>query len=245
MRMLLLTMAVFLCTSCGAGEPYVVLKGQRFTVELAETRDKQALGSRPVLIAASTRAAGGEVEDVKVLEAFRLLLNTSPDLLLVLVPRHPERFNEVYALVRQQGFSIARRSRDGRAGESHQVLLGDTMGEMVYYFGLADLAFVGGSLVPTGCQNIIEPASLGLPVITGPSLFNFQAVSDQLLEAGGMIVVSHTDELARAVKALLDDPALRRTMGEAARAAVQANQGATARNLAVIDELLVSEKPVG
>jgi 3-deoxy-D-manno-octulosonic-acid transferase len=102
------------------------------------------------------------------------------------------------------------------------------------------VAFVGGSLVDTGCQSIIEPAALGLPVITGPSLFNFQAVSEALQEAGGMTVVTNEDGLAATVKTLLEEPALCRTMGDAASRVVKANQGAVDRNLAIISELLAS-----
>jgi 3-deoxy-D-manno-octulosonic-acid transferase len=109
---------------------------------------------------------------------------------------------------------------------------------MHYYLGLSDLAFVGGSLVNTGCQNIIEPAAMGLPVITGPSRFNFQAVSDGLVAAGGQQIVADADELATTVNALLADPARRHAMGDAAARAVQANQGATARNLGIINRLL-------
>ena len=204
--------------------------------------DKAALGGRPVWIAASTRSANGDAEETLVLEALRRLLGQFPDLLLVLVPRHPERFDEVHDLVTRQGLRAVRRSGGDAVQATHQVLLGDTMGEMTWYYGLADIAYVGGSLVPTGCQNIIEPAALGLPVVTGPSLYNFQAVSEQLQAAGGMSVVANTDALAMSVNTLLADAALRRNMGEAARSAVAANQGATARNQAVISELLVTAR---
>ena len=201
--------------------------------------DKISLHGRPVLIAASTRILAREMEEEKVLQAFRSLLGSHPDLLLILVPRHPERFDEVFELATRQGFSCARRSRESVADASHQVLLGDTMGEMQYYFSLADVAFVGGSLVPTGCQNIIEPAALGLPVITGPSLFNFQAVSEQLLQAGGMICIADAQELAEAVNALLAGEEKAATMKSAALAVVEKNQGASDRNLNEISELLL------
>lgn len=211
------------------------------TRQLDQARgDKQQLADRPVLIAASTRVAGNDVEDVRILDAFRQLLPFYPDLLLVLVPRHPERFDAVADLAGQLGLQTVRRSRTGQLHKDDQVMIGDTMGEMAYYYGLADIAFVGGSLVPTGCQNIIEPATLGLPVITGPSLFNFQAVSDQLQAAGAMTVVQDEVGLMTAVKALLDDPVLRATMGKAAYQVVRVNQGAAAKNLAVINELLAA-----
>lgn len=201
-------------------------------------QDKKTFNGRPVLIAASTRSLDGVQEETKVLQAYKQLLNSNPDLLLVLVPRHPERFNTVFDLASKQGFTIARRSFEGLADASHQVLLGDSMGEMHYYFGLADIAFVGGSLVATGCQNIVEPAALGLPVVTGPSLYNFQAISDQLIAAGGQAKVANEQELALLVQNLLDNSEERIKMGKAAMASVHASQGATTRNCQVIKELL-------
>jgi 3-deoxy-D-manno-octulosonic-acid transferase len=231
----------------GLPEPRVVVTGNlKYDMDLDKVqldqarRDKATLGGRPVLIAASTRVLDGVVEDHKVLEAYRLLQLSHPELLLVLVPRHPERFNNVYTLISEHGLKAVRRSQGQVVEQEHQVLLGDTMGEMAYFYGLADVAFVGGSLVDTGCQSIIEPAALGLPVITGPSLFNFQAVSEALQEAGGMTVVTNEDGLAATVKTLLEEPALCRTMGDAASRVVKANQGAVDRNLAIISELLAS-----
>jgi 3-deoxy-D-manno-octulosonic-acid transferase len=119
-----------------------------------------------------------------------------------------------------------------------QVLIGDTMGDMQFYYSLADLAFVGGSLVDTGCQNIIEPAALGLPILTGPSLYNFQAVSELLLASGGMEVVVDADALGLRVSELLQAPQLLSGMGEKARSVVAANQGATARLCKIILERL-------
>ena len=201
-------------------------------------QDKRAFNGRPVLIAASTRSVDGVLEEAIVLQAYKQLLNSYTNLLLVLVPRHPERFNTVYEFASKQGFSIARRSNEGIADAGHQILLGDSMGEMHYYFGLADIAFVGGSLVPSGCQNIIEPAALGLPVITGPSLFNFQSVSDQLIEAGGLVKVANEKEFVASVQNLLENSEARQAMGKAAQVSVQTNQGATTRNFQVINELL-------
>ena len=207
--------------------------------QLAQARtDKQGLAGRPVMIAASTRVLDGDSEDEKVLAAFRQVLAANPQTLLILVPRHPERFDSVAALAGKAGFRVARRSRDSLPLADDHVFIGDSMGEMHYYLGLSDLAFVGGSLVNTGCQNIIEPAAMGLPVITGPSRFNFQAVSDGLVAAGGQQIVADADELATTVNALLADPARRHAMGDAAVRAVQVNQGATARNLGIINRLL-------
>jgi 3-deoxy-D-manno-octulosonic-acid transferase len=200
--------------------------------------DKNALSGRPVLVAASTRTADGVVEDELVLSAFSALLAIQPDLLLVLVPRHPERFNEVYDLVNRVGFSVVRRSSNKKPTATNQVLLGDSLGEMHYYLSLADITFVGGSLVPTGCQNIIEPAALGLPVVTGPSLYNFQSVSEDLLAAKGMRVIQDAEELAKVLGRLFADQEEREEMGRAARHVVEVNQGATTRNLELISNLI-------
>lgn len=185
---------------------------------------------RPVWIAASTR----EGEDAKVLRAMRLALQKIPALLLVLVPRHPERFALAATSVAAAGFTVQRYSGGGELAADTQVLIGDTMGDMHFYYALADVAFVGGSLVDTGCQNLIEPAALGLPVLSGPSLYNFQAVSDLLREQRGMIVVPDEAGLAREVVQLLQQPAEARVMGERARQVVAGNQGATERLSALI-----------
>ncbi len=185
---------------------------------------------RPVWIAASTR----EGEDAKVLRAMKLALQKVPTLLLVLVPRHPERFGLAAALAAEAGFTVQRYSAGGEFPGDMQVLVGDTMGDMHFYYALADVAFVGGSLVDTGCQNLIEPAALGLPVVSGPSLYNFQAVSDLLREQRGMLVVPDEAGLARDLVQLLQQPGEARVMGERARQVVAGNQGATERLSALI-----------
>jgi 3-deoxy-D-manno-octulosonic-acid transferase len=185
---------------------------------------------RPVLVAGSTR----EGEEIKVLEAFRLLLESKPDLLLVLVPRHPDRFSDIADLLERERFNYVSRSSTQNISSDKQVLLGDSLGEMQLYYAIGDIAFVGGSLVNTGCQNIIEPAVLGLPVITGPSLFNFQTVSKILIDAGAMLVVADQKELSDKVKQLLDDREQRQNMAEAARTAILQNRGATEKQQQLI-----------
>lgn len=185
---------------------------------------------RPVWIAASTR----EGEDAKVLRALKLARKTLPQLLLVLVPRHPERFASAAALAAGEGLAVQRYSAGAEVSAATQVLVGDTMGDMHFYYALADVAFVGGSLVDTGCQNLIEPAALGLPVLSGPSLYNFQTVSDLLREQRGMIVVPDETALAKEVVMLLQQPGEARVMGERARQVVAGNQGATERLCALI-----------
>jgi 3-deoxy-D-manno-octulosonic-acid transferase len=195
---------------------------------------KAALGERPVWIAASTR----EGEESKVLQAFSIAINKLPSLLLVLVPRHPERFAESHQLAQSLGYHALRYSARIPVTSATQVLVGDTMGDMYFYYGLADLAFVGGSLVDTGCQNIIEPAALGLPILTGPSLYNFQAVSDMLLAAGGMEIVADAEALGVRAAELLQAPQLLAAMGQRAKAVVATNQGATTRLSKVILQYL-------
>ena len=186
---------------------------------------KSTWAGRPVWIAASTR----EGEENKVLQAFASVLQQLPHALLVLVPRHPERFHEALTLAELAGFNAQQFSAAMPITLATQVLVGDTMGDMAFYYGLADLAFVGGSLINTGCQNIIEPAAMGLPILTGPSLFNFQAVSELLLTAGGMETVADAETLGTRVAALLQHTTVAREMGKKALEVVAANQGATAR----------------
>jgi len=186
--------------------------------------------ARPVWIAASTR----EGEDALVLQAFRQALQVLPSLLLVLVPRHPERFGTATEQAAAAGLRVVRQTSGSTVAADTQVLIGDTLGDMHFYYSLADLAFVGGSLVNTGCQNIIEAAALGLPVVTGPSLFNFQAASDDLREAGGMLVVSDPAALGYALVELMQDAARRQRMASQAQAVVASNLGATTRLFALV-----------
>ncbi|WP_116474822.1 lipid IV(A) 3-deoxy-D-manno-octulosonic acid transferase [Zobellella maritima] len=185
--------------------------------------------SRPVWIAASTH----EGEDEQLLAAHRQLLRQYPESLLILVPRHPQRFDQVAGLVRQQGFALARRTEQVATAEA-QVYLGDTMGELPLMLAAADIAFVGGSLIARGGHNLLEPAALAKPVLTGSSTFNFSDISRQLIEAGGARVVADADALARQLSRLLDEPDQTRLMGQQALAVVKANQGALNRTLTVI-----------
>lgn len=210
-------------------------------LEAGRRLKSQLAAGRPVLIAASTR----EGEDARVLGAYRRMLAECPSLLLILVPRHPERFDSAFREAAALDLHTRRRSAWPDSGaepppgwDDLQVLVGDSMGEMMLYYGAADLAFVGGSLVDTGCQNILEPAALGLPVLTGPSLYNFQAIADEMRDAGALRVVENEENLARAVLDLLQDDARRAAMGEAALRVVTGNRGATDRILAQIEALL-------
>jgi 3-deoxy-D-manno-octulosonic-acid transferase len=189
---------------------------------------------RPVWIAASTHAG----EDEQVLRAHRQVLDALPDALLILVPRHPERFDSVARQVSETGFGMVRRSSGALPAADQQVLVGDTMGELVFLYACADLAFVGGSLVPNGGHNYLEPAALGLPVLSGPHRFNFTEISELLEGAGALQVVADEAALAVAVQQWLQDSPARQRAGQAGQAVVADNQGALERLLQGIDRLL-------
>lgn len=187
---------------------------------------RQQLGqSRPVWIAASTHQG----EDEQVLAAFDLVLQRHPRALLILVPRHPERFDRVAELCAPYG--CVRRTGGAPIRETGKVYLGDTMGELPLMLAAADVAFVGGSLVKVGGHNLLEPAALGKPCLTGPAYFNFSDITRQLVAQGGAALVADAAALGEKVSELLADEGERRQMGEQARAVVLRNQGALARTL--------------
>ncbi|HRZ05179.1 MAG TPA: lipid IV(A) 3-deoxy-D-manno-octulosonic acid transferase [Candidatus Competibacteraceae bacterium] len=187
--------------------------------------------NRPVWIAASTHAG----EDEQILEAFAQLRTHWPDLLLLLVPRHPERFDGVAALCQQRGFNVVRRSDRQPCGPETAVFLGDSMGELLLFYAAADLAFVGGSLVPTGGHNVLEPALLGLPVLFGPHMFNFTEAGERLLDAKAAVQVTNAAELATAVDRWLADPERRRNAGQRGQAVVERQRGALTTLLRCIE----------
>lgn len=219
----------------------------KFDLELsAELRRRAAAlrccwdgqGRWPIWVAASTH----EGEEAALLEAHRRLRERHPEALLVLVPRHPERFDRVADLIASMGLSRVRRSSGAAVGEA-AVLLGDTMGELLALLGGADMAFVGGSLIERGGHNTLEPAAWALPVLTGPSDYNFPEVSRLLQQAGALQVVADGDELTKALGRLADDPELRRRRGQAAAAAMAANRGALERVLEMVDGALAETGP--
>jgi 3-deoxy-D-manno-octulosonic-acid transferase len=188
---------------------------------------------RPIFIAASTH--GGE--ERKILLAFHELRRTYPDLLLVLVPRHPERFRAVARLCRRGNARVALRSaQHGVLSEEIDILVGDTMGELQRLYAAADIAFVGGSLVPTGGHNLLEPCAVGVPVIFGPHIFHFEEISRMVLERGAGRQVHDEAGLADSVALYLEQPALRIAAGERARSLVAENSGAVARTLQLMSE---------
>ncbi|MNZ43592.1 3-deoxy-D-manno-octulosonic acid transferase [compost metagenome] len=196
-------------------------------------REQWQAGQRPVWIAASTH----EGEDEIILAAHRQLREHHADALLILVPRHPERFNSVFELCRGQ-FPTVRRSSGEPVAADAAVLLGDTMGELLFLYALADIAFVGGSLVPNGGHNLLEPAALSLPVLSGPHLFNFLEIAAMLREAGALQEVDDAQGLAAEVRRLVELPRDAQRMGAAGLAVMKANQGALQRLLDALGRLI-------
>lgn len=194
---------------------------------------RAALGARPTWIAASTHAG----EDGIVLHAHRELLRERPDLLLILVPRHPERFGQVVKLAAQE-FKSSRRSAGVLPDAETHVWVGDTMGELPLLLAVADVAFVGGSLAPVGGHNILEPAALGIPSVFGPYMFNFADIAAAALAAGAAMQVQTAAELAPAVARYLRQSECRAAAGEAATRWVAANRGALHKTLVLVDSLL-------
>jgi len=161
-----------------------------------------------------------------VLVAFNKCLVEFPSLLLVLIPRHPERFARASSLSESEGFTTVKRSDGGVVEPNIQVVIGDSMGEMLDYYNVATIAFVGGSLVDTGCQNVLEPAALGIPILVGPSQYNFATICKQLEQAGALRTVQDELELAESLSALIADEQARREMGERGQQLVRENQNA-------------------
>ncbi len=191
---------------------------------------------RPVWIAASTH----QDEELVVLAAHRLVLARRPDALLILVPRHPERFATVAALVAREGFASVARSSASVCTPATQVFLGDSMGELALFYAAADVTFVGGSLVRVGGHNLLEPAALGLPSITGPYNFNAPDIAGLLVEQGATSIVHDADALAAEIIRLLDDPDERDRRGQQARHVLESNRGAVNRLLALVEPLIVA-----
>ncbi len=190
--------------------------------------------NRPVLIGASTHAG----EDEILLHAWQQLSLKVPELALILVPRHPERFDQVAVLCRSFSQHLVRRSAGQVPDSETQILLGDTMGELMLFYASSDMAVVGGSFSGTGGHNPLEPAALGLPVVMGPDCFNFQAITDALADAGGLSKVESADALTPCLESLLADEPQRKAQGQKAAAFVAANRGALARLEAAVARLL-------
>jgi 3-deoxy-D-manno-octulosonic-acid transferase len=203
---------------------------------------RRAIGARPVLLFASTR----EGEEALILQAVREARSELPvNVLLLIVPRHPQRFDDVARMVGEAGLNVQRRSQLALDGASEasipayiDVVLGDSMGEMFAYYAACDCAFVGGSLLPLGGQNLIEPAALGKPVLIGPHTFNFAESTEDALAAGGAQRVADAAELVAAAARLLRDDEARAAMGRGALAFANRYRGATRRTLALLAPLI-------
>ncbi len=192
------------------------------------------LSARPAWIAASTH----EGEEAAALEAHqRVQAEIAGNCVLILVPRHPQRFSAVKALLAERRVHFVTRSSAELPDASTQVLLLDTMGELVQFLAASDVAFIAGSLVPVGGHNFLEPAALGLPIVSGPHVFNAQAMSDKFFDAGAAVKVNSTGELASAVIALLKHPQRREAMGLRGRQLIDSNRGAVNRIVDLIAQL--------
>ncbi len=223
------------------GAPRVVTTGNiKFDVEppaeqiAAGTSLRKNIGSqRPVWIAASTH----EGEEGAALDAHARVLNHFPDALLILVPRHPQRFEPVAREVRDSGLSFSLRSNMPNSLEQMQVLLGDSLGEMWMYLQAGDVVFVGGSLVEVGGHNVLEPAALSRAVIFGPHMHNFLSAKELLLQTQSALQVDDDQALSRALIELLSDPQRSQQMGEKACEAVLGNRGALTKLMSHIRSL--------
>jgi 3-deoxy-D-manno-octulosonic-acid transferase len=193
---------------------------------------RRRCGGRRVFLCASTR----EGEEALILDAWKA--RRPEGVLLVMVPRHPQRFGDVAALAAAKGYRVARRSEGGDVPADAEVWVGDSMGEMFAYYGAADLAFVGGSLLEFGSQNLIEPCAVGTPVLIGPSTFNFRDAAQEALNRRAALAVENAGDLVSKAGALLTDDARRRDMGAQGKAFAAAHRGATARNAELIERFI-------
>ena len=185
---------------------------------------KNITGNRNIVVFASTR----EGEELQIIKSY-LALKSKFSALLLIIPRHPERFNEVFNIAKDNGLNVKRRSLGDHCEENTDILIGDSMGEMMSYYSISDIAFIGGSLSNNGGQNMLEAASLSKPIIFGPSLFNFEEISKKLLDDESAIKVNSSDELMKSISDLLLDDEKRKLIGQRARATFENNRGAVAK----------------
>jgi 3-deoxy-D-manno-octulosonic-acid transferase len=195
---------------------------------------RRVAGARPIIVAGSTM----DGEETQILDALAGLGGDGETPFLILAPRHPERFDAVARLLADHGLSVARRSGGAALPSDTDVFLVDTIGELARAYRLATIAFIGGSLVPTGGHNPLEPAVWGVPVLTGPHVHNFQEVYDEMADAGGARLVADSAELRVALAAWLDEPAFASAAGSAGHEVVERNRGATAGTVSALLELV-------
>jgi len=189
---------------------------------------------RPVWVAGSTH----DGEESVILEAHQQLVKEVPDALLILVPRHPERFDAVGSLAERYDFEVSRRSLHDPVTEKTQVYIGDTMGELNVLIGAVNVAFIGGSFAKIGGHNVLEAAAQGIPVIVGPHTFNFELITRQLIQIGGAERVYNADELAALLQAWLTDAAARVEVGEAGQKLVADNRGALDKLEKLVEKII-------
>jgi len=203
-------------------------------LERAEVLRRDWGVGRTVWVAGSTH----EGEDELLLDAFRQLRERFSDCLLVLVPRHPERFESVAELCRQKNYNTLLRSAAVPCTPATEVYIGDSMGELPLFYAASDVAFVGGSLVPHGGHNMLEPAALGVPVVTGPHVFNFVEICELLQQAGACVKVEDVGGLSDTLSLWLEDANQRHRVGQRGRDTVEKNRGALQSVMAMIDRYL-------
>jgi 3-deoxy-D-manno-octulosonic-acid transferase len=200
----------------------------------AMMREKMGVVNRPVLMAASTH----EGEEALVLKAFKQIKSQHPDCLLCLVPRHPDRFQKVFELCKDAGWKVAKRSDAANADGDGDIVIGDSMGEMMTYYASVDIAYVGGSLIPIGGHNLIEPAMLAKPIMTGPHLQNFMAIKQALLDHDALMICADENGLAKKVCALLADKERANKMGVHGMEVAELNRGALNRHLKLLQPII-------
>lgn len=203
--------------------------------ESAQVLRRQLGTDRLIWIAGSTR----DGEEGRLLTVYNKMKQSFPTLLLILVPRHPERFDYIARKVQRRGLEYVRRTEEVAELEaSTDIYIGDTMGELSLMYACSDVAFVGGSLEPLGGQNILEPCALGVPVVFGPHMFNFPDISRWTLKEGAGRMVQNSDELAQVMEELLSNPTLRDEMGNKGLAFVEAHRGALMKNVIMLKTFL-------
>lgn len=194
---------------------------------------RQTLGiERKIFIAASTH----EGEEEIILKAFKIIKKRIPNSLLIVVPRHPERFEFVYQLCKKNNFETSRRSKNEMCSEKTDIYLGDTMGELMKLYAASEVAFVGGSLVPTGGHNVLEPAALGLPILSGPHYFNFNDIMKKMRELDAIKIIENENQLAETVISFLENKSLAEQCGKNAKQVIDQNRGATGSSLYLLQD---------
>jgi len=226
----------------GVAKEKILITGNiKFDMQIKDAAYEQAkqlrdfLGqNRPIWVAASTHAG----EEEKILTAARIILQQIPDSLLILIPRHPERFNQVFALCKKEQFNTVRYSASQEYSSDTNIVLGDVMGRLLLFYAASDLAFVGGSLIPWGGHNLLEPAALAKPVLSGPNLSEFREISQLMSDTGGLIKVENETVLADTIIKLFNDKNLCEQIGLAALEVVEKHRGATQKILEQVKRLV-------